>query len=84
VNQRIRCQTRGAVTDPVRRRGGASLNINDDDLAVGRDQYRHRSPPYESLSRLEFTFRGGIERGSEIVVAHMRVSCWRCIIRPVA
>jgi hypothetical protein len=41
VNKRIRCQARGAVTDPVRWRGGASLNVNDDDLVVGRDQYWH-------------------------------------------
>ena len=41
VNQRIRSQARGAVADSVRRRGGASLNVNDDDLAVGGDQYRH-------------------------------------------
>jgi hypothetical protein len=41
VNQRIRCQARGAVVDPVRRHGGASLNVNDDDFAVGGDQYQH-------------------------------------------
>jgi hypothetical protein len=41
VNQRIRGQACGAVTDPVRWRGGASLNVNDDDLTVGRNQYQH-------------------------------------------
>jgi hypothetical protein len=41
VNLRIRGQACGAVTDPVRWRGGASLNVNDDDLTFGRNQYRH-------------------------------------------
>jgi hypothetical protein len=41
MNQRIRGQACGVVTDPVRWRGGASLNINDDDLTVGCNQYQH-------------------------------------------
>jgi hypothetical protein len=41
VNQRIRGQACRAVSDPVRWRGGTSLNINDDDLTVRRNQYQH-------------------------------------------
>ena len=37
----VRCKTRGAVADPLRRLGGASLNVNDEYLALSGDQYRH-------------------------------------------
>ena len=41
VNQRIRGQACRAATDPVRRCAGTSLNVNHDDLMVGRNQYQH-------------------------------------------
>jgi hypothetical protein len=41
VNQRIRGQACGAVAEPVRWRNGASFNVNDDDLTLGRNQYQH-------------------------------------------
>jgi hypothetical protein len=40
VNQRIRRHARGAATDPMRTRDGASFNVDDHDLTVGRNQYR--------------------------------------------
>jgi hypothetical protein len=42
VNQRVRCQTGRAVANPKRRHRGASLDVNDDYFAIGRNQYRHR------------------------------------------
>ena len=45
VNERVRSEARGTVADSLCRRGGASLNVNDDDLAVGGDQYRHDYDP---------------------------------------
>jgi hypothetical protein len=41
VNQRVRGQARWVLTDTVRRRVGASLDINDDDFAVCGNEYRH-------------------------------------------
>ena len=41
VNERVRSEASRTVADSLYRRGGASLNVNDDDLAVGGDQYRH-------------------------------------------
>jgi hypothetical protein len=41
VNDRVSGKARGTVGDPVRRHGGAALDVNHDDLAVGGDQYRH-------------------------------------------
>ena len=38
MNQRGRRDARRTVADPVCRRGGAPLNIEDDDLAVGGDE----------------------------------------------
>jgi hypothetical protein len=37
----MRGQAGGAATDPVRWRAGASFNINDEDVTVGRNQYQH-------------------------------------------
>jgi hypothetical protein len=45
VNQRIRGQACGAATDPMRWSAGASFNVYDDDLAVGRNQYQHHHLP---------------------------------------
>jgi hypothetical protein len=45
LHQRIRAQACGAATDPVRWRAGASFNVDDDDLAVGRNQYCHHRVP---------------------------------------
>jgi hypothetical protein len=47
LNQRIRSQARGAATDPMGWRAGASFNVHDEDLTVGRNQYRHHGAPNE-------------------------------------
>jgi len=42
-NQWIRCQACGAIDDPIRCTDAEAppLDVNDDDLALGGDQYRH-------------------------------------------
>jgi hypothetical protein len=41
MNKRVRSKASRTVADSVCRHGGAALNVNHDDLAVGGDQYRH-------------------------------------------
>jgi hypothetical protein len=41
VNERVRSKASRTVADSACRHGGAALNVNDDDLAVGGDQYRN-------------------------------------------
>jgi hypothetical protein len=45
VSERVRSEARRTIADSVCRRGGATLNVNDDDLTVGGDQYRHDYDP---------------------------------------
>jgi hypothetical protein len=41
VNERVRSEASRTIAESLCRHGGTPLNVDDDDLAVGGDQYRH-------------------------------------------
>jgi hypothetical protein len=50
VIERVRSEARRTIAESLCRNGGTPLNVNDDDLAVRGDQYRHDYDPMKIVA----------------------------------
>src|SRR4029453_11053743 len=81
VNERVRSEASRTVADSLCRHGGTALNVNNDDLAVGGDQYRHDDDLLNDCRALGARKRAEpLIRGRRARVAHGRM---RMIVFPL-